>query len=157
MCHYVGFSQIWSHLISCTTPVCFSAFYRCAMVPTLVENSIFFPVYLFVNFFVNNYYDLVNPWIVEPHSNYRLKSEVSIMLHCQLFPTWYTAFQIKNCSKSTSAIHVYRKKEMVPGTPVISIIFWKVKYPLHFVVSYVQPVTQQYKSKTVQKTPLKSE
>ena len=35
-------------LLSCTTPACFSAFYRCAMVPTLVEN---FSVYLFVNFF----------------------------------------------------------------------------------------------------------
>ena len=33
-------------LISCTTPVCFSTFYRCAMVPTLAENSNFF-VYLY--------------------------------------------------------------------------------------------------------------
>ena len=32
-------------LISCTTPACFSTFYGCARVPTLVENSIFF-VYL---------------------------------------------------------------------------------------------------------------
>ena len=36
--------------------------------------------------------------------NYRLKSEVSIMLHCRLCSTCYTAVQIKNCSKSTSAI-----------------------------------------------------
>ena len=25
-------------LLSCTTPACFSTFYRCAMLPTLVEN-----------------------------------------------------------------------------------------------------------------------
>ena len=31
-------------LILCTTPACFSTFYRCAMVPTLVENSKFFCV-----------------------------------------------------------------------------------------------------------------
>ena len=35
--------------------------------------------------------------------NYRLNSEVSITLLCQLC---YTALQIKNCSKSTSAIKV---------------------------------------------------
>ena len=32
------------------------------------------------------------------------------MLHCQLCSTSYAAFRIKNCSKSTSAIHAYRKK-----------------------------------------------
>ena len=31
--------------------------------------------------------------------NYHLKSEVSITLRCQLFPTCYTAFRINNCSK----------------------------------------------------------
>ena len=36
--------------------------------------------------------------------NYRLKSEVSIMLCGQLCSTYYTAVQIKNCSKSASAI-----------------------------------------------------
>ena len=32
----------------------------------------------------------------------------------------------------------------------------KVEYPLHFVVGYFQPVTQQYESKTVRKAPLQS-
>ena len=32
------------------------------------------------------------------------------MLRCQLCSTHYTAFQIKNCSKSTSTIHTYQKK-----------------------------------------------
>ena len=54
--------------------------------------------------------------------NYFLKSEVSITLHCQLCSTCYTALQINNCLKSTSAIHAYRKKEMAPRAPVISII-----------------------------------
>ena len=47
-------------------------------------------------------------------------------------------------------------EEMVPRAPVISIIVWKVKYPLRFVVSYVQPVTQQYESRTVWKASLLS-
>ena len=31
--------------ISCTTPACFSTFYRIAMVPTLVENSMYLYMY----------------------------------------------------------------------------------------------------------------
>ena len=42
---------------------------------------------------------------------YYLKREVSIALHCQLCSTHYTAFRIKNCSKNTFAIHIYRKKK----------------------------------------------
>ena len=38
--------------------------------------------------------------------NYRLKSKVSITLHCRLCSTCYTVVQIKNCSKSTSAIKI---------------------------------------------------
>ena len=45
-----------------------------------------------------------------PTINYHLKSEVSIMLHCQLCSTHYTALQIKNCLKSTSAIKVATMK-----------------------------------------------
>ena len=45
---------------------------------------------------------------------------------------------------------------MVSCSPVISIIAWKVMYPLRFIVSYVQPVTQQYESSTIWKTPLQS-
>ena len=39
-------------------------------------------------------------------NNYRLKSEVSITLRCQLCSTRYTAVQMKNCLKSTSAIKI---------------------------------------------------
>ena len=39
-------------------------------------------------------------------NNYCLKSEVSIKLRCQLCSTRYTAVQIKNCLKSTSAIKI---------------------------------------------------
>ena len=42
--------------------------------------------------------------------NYRLKSEVPIMLGCQLRSTRYTAFRIKNFSGSTSTIYAYQKK-----------------------------------------------
>ena len=41
-----------------------------------------------------------------PAANYRLKSEVFIMLRCQLRSPRYTALRIKNCLKSTSAIKV---------------------------------------------------
>ena len=44
--------------------------------------------------------------------NCRLKSEVSITLLRQLCSTCYTALQIKNCSKSTSAIKVATMKNM---------------------------------------------
>ena len=68
---------------------------------------------LFVNIFCKiKLLRLVNPLI--PHQkvpcasaiNYHLKSEVSITLRCQPCLTCYTALQIKNCSKSTSAIEV---------------------------------------------------
>ena len=38
-CHMVAVAI--NGLISCTAPACFSTFYQCAMVPTLVENSSF--------------------------------------------------------------------------------------------------------------------
>ena len=44
------------------------------------------------------------------HINYRLKSEVSITLHCRLHSTRYTAVRIKNCLKSTSAIKIATMK-----------------------------------------------
>ena len=44
------------------------------------------------------------------HINHCLKSEVSIMLHCRLCSTRYTAVQIKNCLKSTSAIKIAMMK-----------------------------------------------
>ena len=43
-------------------------------------------------------------------NNYRLKSEVSITLRCQLCSTHYTAVQIKNCLKNASAIKVATMK-----------------------------------------------
>ena len=46
--------------------------------------------------------------------------------------------------------------EMAPHAPVLSIIVLNLKYPLHFVVGYVQPVTQQYELRNVQKAPLLS-
>ena len=42
--------------------------------------------------------------------SYRLKSELSIMLRCQLCSTRYTAVRTKNCWKSTPAIKVTTMK-----------------------------------------------
>ena len=44
------------------------------------------------------------------HLNHRLKSEVSIMLHCWLCSTHYTAVRIKNCLKSTSTFKITTMK-----------------------------------------------
>ena len=44
--------------------------------------------------------------------NYYLKSEVSITFCCQLCSTRYTAVQIENCSKSTSAIKTATMKNI---------------------------------------------
>ena len=49
--------------------------------------------------------------------NYRLKSEVSITLLCQLCSTGYTPVQIRNCLKSTSAIKIATIKNMDDGKP----------------------------------------
>ena len=46
--------------------------------------------------------------------------------------------------------------KMVPCAPAISIVVWKVRHPLCFVVGCVQPITQQYELRTVQKAPLQS-
>ena len=109
----------------------FQYFYQCAMVLTLAENSNFF-VYLFVNFFLQiiimtgepTHTASQNGTACPSYINYRLKNEVSITLCCQLCSTRYTAFWIKNCSKSSTTIHAYRKKEMVLHVPVKSIIVW---------------------------------
>ena len=41
---------------------------------------------------------------------------------------------------------MHTTSEMMLHAPII---VWKVKYPLRFVVSYVQPVTQHFESRTV--------
>ena len=53
------------------------------------------------------------PQVAHPsYINYRLKSEVSITLHCWLCSTHYTAVRIKNCLKNTSAIKIVTMKNM---------------------------------------------
>ena len=54
---------------------------------------------------------------------------------------------------TSEPMHTASKKEMVPHSPVINYSL-KMKYPLCFVVSYVQPVTQQYESRAARKAPL---
>ena len=46
------------------------------------------------------------------YTNYRLKTEVSIMLRCRLCSTRYTAVQIENRLKSTPAIKIATMKNM---------------------------------------------
>ena len=60
------------------------------MVPTLVENSKFFVCTCLLTFFVNNFIMTGEPthtaseMAQRTSAPYRLKSELSIMLHCQL-------------------------------------------------------------------------
>ena len=49
----------------------------------------------------------------------------------------------------------HQSKEMALRAPATN-YHLKVKYALRFVVSYVQPFTQHYESRTVQKAPLQS-
>ena len=51
-----------------------------------------------------------------PAINYCLKNEVSITLCCQLCSTHYTALQIKNCLKSTSANTVKNMGKAIMST-----------------------------------------
>ena len=53
-----------------------------------------------------------NGTVCPTYINYCLKSEVSITLRCQQCSIRYTAVQIKNCLKSTSAIKVATMKNM---------------------------------------------
>ena len=52
--------------------------------------------------------------------------------------------------------HTASKEINDAACPQLLIIVWKVKYPLHFFVSYVQPITQHCESRTVRKAPLQS-
>ena len=47
--------------------------------------------------------------------------------------------------------------EKAPRAPAISIIVWKVKLPLCFVVSYVQPITQHFNQELVESISGRSE
>ena len=78
-------------------------------------------------------------------TNYHLKSEVPIALHCQLCSTRYTALQIKNCLKSTSTIKLatmnntngfhYKGKPSVTSTKLthsaVSEDEWDIKEDIH--------------------------
>jgi len=74
---------------------------------------------------------------------YYLKSEVSVMLPCQLCPTRYIAVLIKNCSKSTSVIKAATIKNTDGTVPQLS------SETEVSIVFFCQLVTQQYKSGTV--------
>ena len=65
-----------------------------------------------------------------------------------------TCFFVNNFIMTGEPTHTASEK--APRPPAISIIIWKVKYPLHFVVSYVQPVTQHFESRAIWKAPLQS-
>ena len=68
--------------------------------------------------------------------------------------TCYTVLQIKNClMKSTSAIHAYRKKKW-HHAPQLYQLSSKSEVSITIHIDYVQPVTQQYESITVQKAPI---
>ena len=105
LCPYNYYLLFYCDLISCTTPACFSTFYRCAIVPTLVENYT-----CLLTFFVNKIIMTGEPIL---------------------------------------------KKEMAPHAPATN-NHLKSEVSIRFIVSYVQPVTHHYESRTIQKTPLQS-
>ena len=65
--------------------------------------------------FRKHLYNLCIPKEMVPRPNfinYRLKSEVSITLHCRLCSTRYTVIRIKNCLKSAFVIKIATMKNM---------------------------------------------
>ena len=83
-------------------------------------------------------------------NNYRLKSEVSIMLCCRLCSTHYTAVRIKNCLKSTSAIKIATMTNMddfyYEGKPL-----YAIAKPTLFVVSKDEWDTKEDTGKSMKK------
>ena len=67
---------------------------------------------------------LCTPVISAAPINYRLKSVVSIMLHCQPHSAHYTAAQIKNYLKSTSIVRVATLKNMYDFHYTKEAIMW---------------------------------
>ena len=51
-------------------------------------------------------------------------------------------------------MHIISKERNFATHPSYINYCLKVKYPLYFVVTYVQPITQQYESRAVQKALL---
>ena len=83
------------------------------------------------------------------------ESEVSITLCCQLCSTHYITLQNQELFKKHLCNHIQKERNGAVHPSYINYRL-KVKYPLCFIVSYVQPVKQQYESRTVRKAPLLS-
>ena len=75
------------------------------------------------------------------------------MLHFQLCSAHYTALQMKNSRRSASAINPVITKNTAIHVPQLSITVSKVQWPVHFTISYGQPVLQHYKQRTVLELP----
>ena len=84
--------------------------------------------------------------------NCRLKSEVSIMLSCQLCSTRYTAVRIKNCSKSTSAIKVATMKIRMISVTNGSHHVLSIPPNRHFAVSKDEWDTEEDTGKSMKNT-----
>ena len=84
------------------------------------------------------------------------ESAVAITLHCQLCSACYTALQTKNSRRSASATIPITTKIRRFVFPQLPITASKVQWPLRFAFSYVQPVTQRYKRRTVLKSSMQS-
>ena len=68
-------------LLLCTTPACFSTFYQCAMVPTPVENSKFFCV--FVVIYTGNSLNKTDFQWSPAHPHPQTQVVVSVQTHIQ--------------------------------------------------------------------------
>jgi len=93
--------EYW-YIISCSTPAWICTF-LINHVPTLVKNFKIILDASLLTFFGNNY-DWWTHTVSPQYANYCLKSEVVIMLHCQLCSMHYQAVQIKNYLKSNCKI-----------------------------------------------------
>ena len=121
--HAVGiyhFLSSYCDVISCTTPACLCTFIHVQWFLLWLKIPIFLCTCL-LTFCKAKLIVVAGELTHIPHQkkemvlhaaaiNYRMKSELSIMLRCQLCSTCYIALRIKNCLKRTSGIKVTTMK-----------------------------------------------
>ena len=74
----------------------------------------------------------------------------------EIFVYLFVNFKLKKIIMTGEPTFTASKERNGSHAPQLSIIISKVKYPLCFIVNFVQPVTQHYESRTVRKAPLQS-
>ena len=79
----------------------------------------------------------------------------TVLSYCMIFHLLYTGLQMMNSMRNASAIDPVLMK-ISDWTCAQTINYWNTKWPFHFSFSYIPPVIQSYKWRTVREVPLQS-